>query len=94
MSDMCLRGKRISRNNAIQTAPMGDELGMMHVETGKYYLLDSVGHAIWNMAELPLSFETVVENLMEIYDVTQDDCARDVRVFVLDMVQKQILIVA
>lgn len=84
-------GKRIQRNEAVQTASLGDEVAMMHIRTGKYYLLNPIGTRIWECLEEPSEFEAIVDSLTAVFDVSRDACSRDTGNFIRDMVEKEIL---
>lgn len=81
----------ISRKAGIQTAQMEDELGMMDIETGRYYLLDDVGTAIWSLLENPMSADELVESLLEMYDISREICREDVDRFIHVLMEKKVL---
>jgi hypothetical protein len=59
-------------------APLGEELAMMDVEAGKYYILDDIGNRIWSQLDAPRSVADLVDDLRARYDVTRKQCERDV----------------
>jgi len=52
---------------------------MMHTETGKYYGLDKVSTHIWQLLENNLSVATLIDRLIEEYDVEQATCEKDTK---------------
>jgi len=71
----------ITRNKEIITADMDGETVMMNIVTGKYYNLGNLGSVIWTMIENPIKVETVINNLLEKYNVEQQKCEDEVLAF-------------
>ncbi|WP_281884314.1 lasso peptide biosynthesis PqqD family chaperone [Paenibacillus sp. YYML68] len=75
----------IARNGEVLTSDLDGEIGMFHVETGKYYTLGRVSADIWQLLEQPLTLEQLVEKLMEQYEVDQATCAEQTIAFLLQL---------
>jgi hypothetical protein len=69
------------------------EVVMLSIENSEYYGMDKVGSRIWNLLEKPLSFKQLVSLLMEVYEVTEEQCQIDTLEFVMKMADKKLLIV-
>ena len=54
---------------------------MMHIEKGKYFGLNPVGKRIWDMLEEPKSFSEITQRLLSDFDVTEEQCTREVKDF-------------
>lgn len=67
------------RKNQIEAAVIGDELGLLNIETGKYYLFDSIATDVWNLLETNKSLNEIVNELLCSYDVGKEECERDVK---------------
>lgn len=80
------------RNDRIETANMGSEVGMLDINTGKYYVLDSIGTDLWNILEESKSFEDIILNITEIYDVSKERCKSDIKVLLREMIKNNILV--
>jgi hypothetical protein len=74
----------ITRNAEIVTADMDSETVMMSIDTGKYYNLGKTGSIIWGMLETPLSVESLVNSLLDKYDVGREQCEKEVLSFLKD----------
>lgn len=81
----------IKRVGNVQTAMIGDELGMMNLDTGKYFLLDAVGAAIWELTEPPAFVEDIITSLTQSFDVSREQCAHDVWAFVGTLQEKKLI---
>lgn len=88
---MDLKGKMIVRNNTIETAEMGEEVGMLDVETGNYYILNEIGTDIWSLLENPVAFEQLIDKLRLIYDVDYDTCEIESLAFIKEMVENKLI---
>ena len=74
----------IAKNAEIVTADMDGEIVMMRIETGKYYNLGKMGSVIWAMLETPISLETLIEKLLEKFDVGCEQCEKEVLSFLCE----------
>jgi hypothetical protein len=54
------------------------EISMMHVETGKYYGLASVGAKIWGLLAEPMTVQAICDRLMNEYRIDRATCEADV----------------
>lgn len=81
----------IVRKNEILASDMDGETVMMHTETGKYYNLGTTGGAIWNMLAEPLQVERLINNLIEKFNVTKEQCEQDVLPFLQQIYQNGLI---
>ena len=81
----------IKRNTSLLTSSMDTELVMMSLEKGEYYGLNNIASRIWSLLEEPLSFEKLLETLLDEYEVTKEQCIADILPFLEEMNKKQII---
>lgn len=79
------------RNKQIETATMGDELGMLNVETGMYFILDPIASDIWNALETPMTMTHLVKHLMNIYEVDQETCLVETKMFLGELIENKLV---
>ena len=60
---------------------------MIDFETGKYFLIKGSGNDIWDMLQEEITPAQIVENLLEIYDVSAEECEKSVMNFLGQMQQ-------
>jgi len=72
------RSSVVTRNDDLVTAPLGAELAMMDVDSGTYYVLDDVASFIWSRISGAVRVADLLEELEGRYEVTRDECERDV----------------
>jgi len=79
------------RNNQIETATMGDEIGMLNVETGKYFILDPIASSIWCALERPMTMKHLVTHLTQIYEVDHDTCYQETKMFLSELIENKLV---
>ena len=72
---------RVQQLDAHVSAPMGDELAMMDLETGKYLVLDRIGTVIWEQLEGEIRVRDLVDGLQARFEVDRKQCETDVLIF-------------
>lgn len=88
---MNIKGNLLVRNSKIETAEMGEEVGMLDVETGNYYILNEIGTDIWAFLETPITFEQLVNQLLSIYSIDYDTCERESLSFLEEMIENKLI---
>ena len=73
------------RNNETISGRLEDELVMMDIQKGKYFSLNPLATFIWDLLEKPLTFDKLCSLLMEEYEVSEEQCRADVRVYLDEM---------
>lgn len=72
---------QISRNPSIISSRMDDEVVMMSIEKGNYYGLNPVAAEIWEMLTKTLTVRQICDRLMEEFEVTEEQCFREVTTY-------------
>jgi hypothetical protein len=71
----------VQRSDDLAVGAMGDELAMMSLHTGTYFVLDKVAARIWERMSNPVAVVDLVDELLELYDVAPNRCEADVLAF-------------
>lgn len=71
----------VVRSDAVVSAPMGEDVAMMDMESGTYFVLAEVAASIWQRLSEPVRPAVLCAALTEIYDVPLDQCRADVLAF-------------
>ena len=66
---------------------------MMDLEKGKYFSLNGVGSRIWTLVEEPVQVGKVVDSLLEEYDISRDECEKNVLEFLDKLESEQIIVI-
>ncbi|MCX6276631.1 MAG: lasso peptide biosynthesis PqqD family chaperone [Bacteroidetes bacterium] len=83
----------ISKNPAIISSKMDDEVVMMSIEKGNYYGLNPVAAEIWEMLAAPMTVQAICDRLMEEFDVDQEKCYNEVLVYVEKLGNEGLIVV-
>jgi hypothetical protein len=81
----------IKRNKEVFASEIDDEVVMMHVDTGKYYGMDTVGSRIWELIAEEIQVKEVIGKLMEEYDVEEEQCKKDVLEFLNELYENKLV---
>jgi len=68
----------LRRNEQILCSPVGDEMLMLGVEQGGYFVLSPVTTRIWQLLESPTRVTDLVTALEQEYEVAADVCQTEV----------------
>lgn len=82
-----------ARTADVIEADVGGEVVLLHTQNWQYFEFDKVGAAIWNLLHAPASLESLVDGLTTQFDVDPEQCARETKTF-LDEMMSQGLVVA
>lgn len=83
--------RKYIRNNQIETVEIGNEVGMLDLESGNYHVLDDISAVIWEMLETQSSMDDIVSQLIKLYDVSEEQCRVDVEKLFEKMVKNSII---
>lgn len=70
---------------------IGDEIVLLTIDSGKYFKVDAVGSRIWEIIKEPTTIKTLLNQLIEEYEVSFEECQQDVMSF-MERLQKDELI--
>lgn len=82
---------RIVRAPGVVDAPLYDMTVLLNVESSRYHELNPVGARIWDLLKTETSAAEIVDVLVAEFDVSRDDCSRQVASF-LDGLRKRDLL--
>ncbi len=57
---------------------LGEEVVILHLQSGVYYGLDEVGASVWNLLHEPVQVAAICDAIMREYEVSAEQCERDV----------------
>ena len=87
LSNFCL----VARTNDIPTVDLDGEIGMLNIETGKYYAFDTIGTRIWELTVNPIIINDLVQNLLKEYEIDERTCQEDVLFFLNKLLQENLI---
>jgi Coenzyme PQQ synthesis protein D (PqqD) len=84
---------QVTRNSALVTSCLDDELVMMDAEEGRYFSLNATTSRIWEMLAKPKRVSDVCDDLMTLYNVDRERCEAQVLKVVSDMHRQGLVLV-
>ncbi|MDF1730725.1 MAG: lasso peptide biosynthesis PqqD family chaperone [Minwuia sp.] len=66
---------------------MDGETVLMSIEHGSYFGIGGTGSLIWERLEQPQTEDALVEAVRAAYDVSEEDCRRDVAAFLATLIE-------
>jgi coenzyme PQQ synthesis protein D (PqqD) len=73
----------VAQAEDVISAEVEDEVVMLRMNSSAYYNTDDIGAVIWKKIAEPITVRALCDFLMTRYDVTSEDCHRDVLAFLL-----------
>ena len=69
---------RVARSKNQVSADLQGEAVILHLKAGKYYSMNPVGSRIWDLIEKPVSIHSLIETIMNEYEVDSKRCEQDI----------------
>lgn len=79
------------QNKEVIQSKIGDEVVMLDVESGYYFGLNSVASVIWDLMKEKINLNSMVESLMQQYDIDKETCEADTLELLEKMIEKKII---
>lgn len=70
---------------------VADEEVILNLKNGSYYGLNPIGAHIWELIQDPMSVDALIDQLLDEYDVTREQCTQDVEDLLQDMHKEGLL---
>ena len=81
----------IKRNNEVFASEIDDEVVMMNIQSGKYFGMDAIGSRIWQLVEEKIQVKEIIAQLLEEYNVTEEQCRNDVLEFLNELYEQNLV---
>ena len=82
---------RFVRSDRQETAPVGDGLVVLELDSGESWTLNAVGTAVWELLAEPRTPAELCDSLTERFDVERDRCAADVADLLAELGQARLI---
>jgi hypothetical protein len=70
---------------------MGGETAILNSSSGIYFGLNGIGARVWELLQQPTSVKHVLAVLLEEYDVSTEQCERDLLVLLDQLAEKSLI---
>jgi Coenzyme PQQ synthesis protein D (PqqD) len=81
----------VARDPELISASLGEELAMLHIDSGRYYFLNDIAAAIWELLETPTTPTALCGALVRRYDVSPEQCETEVLSLLDTLLQKEMI---
>jgi hypothetical protein len=78
---------QVVASDSVLSAPLGGEVVLLEPEAGVYYSLNEVGARVWEIIQEPVTVDVLCRRIHEEFDVDRDECQRDVRLLLSDLLE-------
>ncbi len=82
----------IANTKQFISSDLGDEMILMNLESGDYIALNGTSADIWKLAENEANMDTIIDRLMEQYEVDKEVCKIETIACVKKMAEKGLLL--
>ncbi len=89
MSDQ--KQKIYQRKPDVISSKLEDQLVMMDIDKGKYFSMNPVATRVWELLDKPSSAGGLCNQLLEEFDVGQDQCRKEVQQLLDKMTELDLL---
>ncbi|MHA7964365.1 lasso peptide biosynthesis PqqD family chaperone [Paenibacillus sp. CAU 1782] len=70
---------------------MNGERVLLCVDSGKYYNLGAIGTVIWDLLEKPVTVGSVVQSLLDEYEIDRPSCEAEVFAFLARLSEERLI---
>lgn len=91
--------QRISKTTSLKRDPsqifskIDDEVVMLSMKEGKYFALNEAGTRIWEIIEHPIKVQSLIDNLMDEFNVSKNKCELETLELLNDLYKKRLVII-
>jgi hypothetical protein len=82
----------IMKSPELIASTLDQETVILSISSSKYFGIDPIGSRIWSCLDQPINVAAIIDLLVEEYNVSKDECQKDVNEF-LNLLLKENLIV-
>jgi hypothetical protein len=81
----------ITHYSAIISSEIDNESMLLHMENNNYYRIPATANRVWSMLVEPISIAEIIETLLAEYNVTREQCEKDVFNFLNDLLANNLI---
>lgn len=79
------------QNKEVFQSKIGEEVVMLDVDSGFYFSLNSVASYIWSLMKDEIEFDSLIDSLIQRYEIERSVCISDTRDILAQMLEKKII---
>lgn len=82
---------QVTASGQLAHRPLADEVVILDPRSRRYFGLDQVGARIWELVQQPCVVAEIRDTLLEEYDVSAEECERDVLLLLESLLQERLI---
>lgn len=82
----------ISKNSDIYSSEIDDEVIMMNIDNNSYYTITEIGNRIWVLMDSLNTPQAICQQLMEEFEVSTEQCQKEVLQFLNQLLENNVVI--
>jgi hypothetical protein len=79
------------QNKKVIQSKIGEEVVMLDIDSGFYFGLNSVASIIWGKLEKEITFDDMISDLLEEYNIDRSTCENETKIFLDQLLEKKII---
>lgn len=79
------------QNPEIDSSELNGEKVMMNLDKGLYFNLNRVGSDMWDILGKESTIDEIVEKMIDKYDVSFDECKKEVILFIDKLIENELI---
>lgn len=91
MNNSELNALVFSRHKDKLSTNLDQETIILDITSGIYSQLNTVGTSIWEILSQPATFETVLNKILVIYDISEEKCINEILCFLRELAEHQLI---
>lgn len=80
------------KNCDIFSSEIDGEAIMMNIENNAYYSMGEIGNRVWQLLDNPTTIKDICEQLTQEYDVSMEQCQKDIITFLNQLLENNLIV--
>lgn len=82
---------QLIRKSCIFSTQVDKDLVMLDESNGLYFSFNSIAGKIWQLLEKPLTYHQLLQSLMDLYEVSYQQCQQDTEKFLNQLLEHDLI---
>jgi hypothetical protein len=79
---MYAKETKFKKTNNFVESDIEGQVVMMSIENSKYFGMDEIGTQIWQLVDKNLTYNEIIESLLDEYEIDRDTCEKESTEFI------------
>jgi len=83
----------IKKSDTLLEANLEDSLALMSIEDGKYYGMNPIGKAVWELLDEPIEAKKIIDKLLNDFSIDAETCQKETITFLHQLLERKMIYV-